>query len=575
MNSRRNSLTPRRSRGLRAAAAVAATALGIGLVACSPGNTTGGTGGAGGDRALIALVQEPGVLNHLFSAQSGSELIRAFVQEPMFLISDAGEYTPWLADSIPTLENGQISEGGTVVTFTIKENAAWSDGEPFTADDLAFTVAAIQDPASVIIADPEYAAIASTRVIDPKTLEVTFSQPVPSFLNLFQVVLPQHKFDSAQIEQSDPQVRLPLGTGPFVLDEWKAGDAITLSRNDNYWVDPELPKLDGVTIKITPDRESTMTAFAGGEYDSVFFFTGADFENLTKQEADGAPIVTSISDKPWYVEWLWLNHSDNGDLSTPHPVLGDPAIREAIDRGIDRQAIIDDVLGGFGSLTGSFLYAGVGSVESEPAAYDPKAAEKALDAAGWQPGADGIREKNGVRASLKFQTIAGDQVRELYQQLIQQNMADIGIEIKIENVPSNRLFDSREQGGLLASGNFDMSMTRDGYLPDPATWISQFTTASIPSESNPSGISASWWSNPEYDALAQAAAQEMDPALRNELLGKINTVFTEDRVALPLYAGINGMAWNSRITGVTTDSWYSAWTPESVAHWEVAGANNG
>lgn len=573
MNSKRLIRTSLRRRALRASAAVAAATLGLGMVACAPsGNSS--SGGSGGDRALIALVQEPGVLNYLFASQSGAELTRALVQEPMFMISETGEYEPWLADAIPTLDNGGISEDGKTVTFTIKEGVTWSDGEDFTAEDLAFTVAAVQDPASLIVAEPEYGAIESTKVVDPQTLEVSFVNPTPSFLNLFQVTLPAHKFDSPAIEESDPQVRLPLGTGPFVLEEWKSGDSITLDRNDDYWVDPGLPKLDGVTVKITPDRESTMTAFAGGEYDSVFFFTGADFENLTQQEADGAPITTSISQEPWFVEWLWLNHSESGDIGSPHPVLGDPAIREAIDRGIDRQAIVDEVLGGFGSLTGSFLYSGVGSVTSEPATFDPAEALEVLDAAGWVPGADGVREKDGVRASVKFQTIAGDHVRELYQQLIQQNLADIGIEVKIENVPSNRLFDSRDQGGLLASGDFDMAMSRDGYAPDPTTWISQFTTASIPSDDNPSGISASWWSNAEFDRLAQEASSEMDPEKRDAVLSEINSLFIGDRVAIPLYAGINGMAWNSRLTGVDTDSWYGAWTSKSVANWEVIGSDS-
>ena len=570
MNLRRPTRFLPSHRILGAAAAAAAVALGLGLTSCAP---SGGSSGSSGDRALIALVQEPGVLNHLFSTQSGSELTQALVQEPMFAISETGEYTPWLAADIPSLDNGLISEDGKTVTFTVKEHAAWSDGEPFTAEDLAFTVEAIQDPGSATFAEPEYEAIESVTVVDPQTLEVTFSRPTPSFLNLFQVTLPAHEFDSPAISPDDPQMRTPLGTGPFVITDWKSGDTITLDRNEQYWLDPDLPKLDGVTVKISPDRESTMNAFVGGDYDSVFFFTGADFENLTSQEQSGAPITTSVSEQPWYVEWLWLNHSDHGDVNTPHPVLGDPAVREAIDRAIDRQAIIDEVLGGFGSLTGSFVYSGVGAVESAPAAYDPGAAAAVLDAAGWVPGADGVREKDGVRASVKFQTIAGDHVRELYQQLIQQNLADVGIEVSIENVPSNRIFDSRDKGGLLATGDFDIAMSRDGYAPDPTTWISQFTTASIPSDENPASISTAFWSNAEYDDLAAEAATEMDPERRAELIGEINRVFTEHRVAIPLYAGVNGVAWNSRLTGVDTSSWFGAWTTQSTANWEVAGAN--
>lgn len=563
-----HSISRRTRRSFKAAAILAASALALGLAACAP---SGGTSGesSGGDRALIALVQEPGVLNRLFSSQSGSELSQALVQEPLFFITKDGEYEPWLAEEVPSLENGTISADGTVVTFKVKEGITWSDGEPFTAEDLAFTVEVIQNPESTTFADPEYAAIASTKVVDARTLEVTFSSPTPSFINLFQVTLPKHMFASSAVAVDDPQARLPLGTGPFVYTDWKSGDSISLDRNEHYWVDPELPKLDGVTVKIAPDREATLNGFANGEYDSVFFFTGADLLTLTQQEKDGAPIVTYIADEPWFVEWLWLNHSDHGDPATPHPVLGDPVIREAIDSGIDRQSIIDDVLGGFGSLTGSFIYSGVGAVQSDPTKFDPKGAMAALEAAGWKPGADGIREKDGVRASLKYQTIAGDHIRELYQQLIQQNLKEIGIELVIENVPSTRLFDSRDKGGLLANGEFDIAMSRAGYAPDPTDWVTQFTSSSIPSDANPNGVSTAFWSNPEFDALAAEASREMDPTKRAEILAKINDLFVSQSVAIPLYAGINGMAWSDRLTGIDTSSWYGGWSTKSTANWEV------
>src|SRR5690606_33601345 len=139
-------------------------------------------------------------------------------------------------------------------------------------------------------------------------------------------------------------------------------------------------------------------------------------------------------------------------------------------------------------LTGAFIYAGWAALDMPVTPYDPDKANEILDAAGWQRGSDGIREKDGVRASLRFQTIAGDQTRELYQQLIQQNMKDIGIELKIENVPSTTIFGSYQEGGLLARGNYDIVMSRDGYEVDPADWAAVFTSDSIPSEENPGGF---------------------------------------------------------------------------------------
>lgn len=555
----------RRGRGaVRSAVACLAAGM-LALTACTSGPEPGE--GGGGNRALIAYIQEAGGMNPLFHDQSGA-FLGAFAQEPLFIERADGEVEPFLAAEIPTAENGGVSKDGKTVTYKLRDDVTWSDGEPFTAHDLEFTFEAFNDPESAILVPSEYDLVKSVEAKDDQTAVVTMKAPNGTYLSLWKNVLAKHKFDSTAITKEHEQAQLPLGTGPFVFKEIKEGDRIVLDRNKNYWRDPKLPKLDGITLKVTPEAESAISGFIAGEYDTVFFVTTGDLPDLVKaQEEDGAPIKVATQKTRSHVEWLWLNHSNKGDRKAGHPVLSDPAIREAIDLGIDRQQIIDKALGGYGTLEGSAIYAGTYAVHKKPAPFDQAEAKKVLDAAGWKPGDDGVRTKDGVRASLKFQTISGDPVRSRYQQMIQQDLKKIGVEVKIENVPSNTMFGGYSDGGLLATGNFDMMMSRDGYYRDPVEWIDMFTCDSIPDKQNPDRITTSHWCDPSFDKRVAQAASTIDQKERAQLYRQLADQFAEERVALPLYSSTWGWTWNERLTGVSTDYFDGIW--RGTAQWQI------
>ena len=466
------------------------------------------------------------------------------------------------------MENGGISADFLTITYKIKPGILWSDGEPFTADDIVFTFDVYKDPNSTTQAPPAFSFIDTVTATDSLTVVVKMKSINPDYLTLWQSVLPKHKFSSTAVTQDNPLALIPMGTGPFVITEWKTGDQIVLDRNPNYR-DPQKPYLDGITIKITPDRDATIAGFLAGQFDYVFFLAGGDLASIKSAEAGGAPVFLDIGQGGMQAEYLWFNMSDNGDLSKPHPVLGDAAIREAIDYGIDRQGIVDNVLGGFGTLTGSFIYAGWAATNIAPTPYDPEHSKTVLDAAGWVPGSDGIRVKNGVRASLRFQTIAGDTTRELYQQVIQQNMKDIGIEFNIQNVPSNTLFGSYSEGGLIQVGNYDIVMSRDGFFLDPIEWVSYFITSWIPSAQSPDGWTYAHWSNPQFDQLAAEAAASLDTKVRQPLYNQIDTIFRENRLALPLYQAPRYNAWSTRLHGVTWDYFNPRHIFLSAADWYI------
>jgi len=559
---------PRRFGTVARAVAITAAVATVAACTATPEEPTAQRGGV----AVVALVGEPGLLNPFFSQEDAAAITSAFVIEPLFTLLGNGTYEADLAAEVPSFDNGGVSPDGLQVIYRIREGITWSDGEPFTTADLVFTIEAAQDSDGSAMAPPEYQSIVSTEVVDDYELVVQFEQPEPGFLGLFEHVQPAHAFESTAVALEDPLARIPLGTGPFVIEEFLSGDEIVLVANESYWKDPNLPLLDGVTVKITPDKQSALANFVNGDYDTLSFFTSGDFPVLEEAVADGAPLEISINrNTPGYVEYLWLNHSDNGDPVDRHPVIGDSAIREAIDLAIDRQSIVDDLLGGYATLTGSFLNSGFGSVDRETAPFDPDAARAALDAAGWQVGTDGVREKDGVRASLLFQTIAGDQDRVLHQQLIQQNLADVGIEATIENVDAGRIFGGLDEGGLLASGDFDILMSREGRYPDNAIWVRTFMSAGIPTEENGgSGFTYSHWRNAEFDAIADESMVTLDLEQRAALLAQLDEIFAAERVAIPVYATVLGLAWNDRLTGVESGFWEGIWNTAGTAHWAIA-----
>jgi peptide/nickel transport system substrate-binding protein len=521
-----------------------------------------------GGQAVIALIQEPGQMNPFFNIQSGSFLSTLAV-DPLFVPDAQGNYIPVLAAEVPTLENGGVSEDFLTITYKLRDGITWSDGEPFTADDVVFSFEIYKNPESTTALGTPYELIESVTAVDPLTVEVKMTAINPAYLTLWDSegpVQPKHMFESSAVTQEHALARLPLGTGPFVFTDWKTGDEITLVRNENYREEGQ-PYLDGVTIKITPEKETAIASFIAGEFDTIYFITTGDLPALTAAQEAGDGVVVQLQEGPSHVEWLWLNMSDQGDPSKPHPVLGDPAIREAMDHGIDRQTVIDEVLGGFGYQVGSFIYSGWAAVEIPAAVYDPELAKTVLDEAGWVPGGDGIREKEGVRASLRYQTIAGDQTRELYQQVVQQNLKDIGIELVIENVPSNTIFGSWEEGGIFMRGDYDILMSRAGYFVDPAQWATDFTTSQIPTEESPSGFNRVRYQSEAFDTAVEEAAQTLDQAVRAEAYKRAAEQFATDRPSIPLYSSAWGWTWSDRLKGVTTDYWEGRWP--SSAGWYV------
>ncbi|MGL4648584.1 MAG: ABC transporter substrate-binding protein, partial [Caldilineaceae bacterium] len=196
----------------------------------------------------------------------------------------------------------------------------------------------------------------------------------------------------------------------------------------------------------------------------------------------------------------------------PHPILSDLRVRQAIQAGIDKQTIVDALLYGNVKVGTTVVPTGPFACAQEPAAYDPAAAQALLEEAGWTAGADGIREKDGTRLSLKIQTTSGNKLREDTQQVLVEMMKAIGVEMVIENVPSDVLFAGWDSNGLRKKGNFDVILYTTGPGIDPDSHLfGNYHSASIPTAENEgSGSNFSRWNNAAADAAIDAGAAVSD-----------------------------------------------------------------
>ncbi|MEZ4674222.1 MAG: peptide ABC transporter substrate-binding protein [Caldilineaceae bacterium] len=488
--------------------------------------STADTATSEGEKQIIyALYQEPELLNPYIATQTAAGEALTFIIEGLLNVDPDGNRFPVLAKEVPSVDNGLVSEDGMMVTYNLKEGILWSDGEPFTCDDVLFTYEAVTNPESGAVSTTGYDQIASVECPDELTVVVTFNEFYAPFLSLFGSIMPRHATgDPADMVNWDYN-RMPTGTGPFKLVGWDSGDQIRLEANENYRDYPEKPLVDRVIIRIIESREVGKALITSGEIDILWDLTEAD----TPDFADNPSVIANITPGAG-TERLLINLADptldatDDPLNHPHPILGDLRVRQAIQFGIDKQLLVDELLFGATTVGVSELSIGWAKCDIAESVYDPEQAKALLDEAGFtDEDGDGVREchdcqyaEEGTPLRLKYQTTTGNQLREESQQLVIEMMKEIGVEFYIENVPSDELFGSWANNAFRKHGNFDILMytTSDGIDPQ-SQMFGYFHSSQIPLESNGgTGFNYSRWINATADAALEAAGATPDEAER-------------------------------------------------------------
>jgi peptide/nickel transport system substrate-binding protein len=522
-----------------------------------------GTGG----QVRLTLNQEPDTLNPYYSGLRATFTVTQTIFNGLLVVGETGEYEPELAAEVPTVQNGGVSADGLTITYKLRPNVKWADGQAFTADDVKFTYDAIMNPKNTISGKSVYGKIESLTARDPMTVELKLKEPYAAYRDFFSYpvgILPKHVLGSLETLDQAEFNRKPFGTGPYRVGEWQAANFIQLEANPNYFKGK--PKLDRVIVRIVPDKNTQLAQVRANETDVAVDLNETDATEVEKISGWKPFAIAGLTS-----DRLFLNLAEPGtaDGSKPHPVLGDKRVRQALEMSINKQQIVDRVLFGKTKVATSEYPVGWAAPGIEPSKYDVEGAKRLLDEAGWRPGADGIREKNGTRMKLSISSTSGNTLRENVEQLMQAGWKNVGVELEIKNATAAVLVGEWSENGLVQRGNFDIAYY--GFTPgvDPSGTISpRFHSSKIPHEGNQGeGDNGMRYKDPQVDQWIDDADRTLDQTRRKELYVNVMRKVAEDVPVIYLYNRANVEAVSQRVQGARSHPF--RWLTWNIHEWSV------
>lgn len=463
---------------------------------------------------VIGSLEEPGSLSALV------DLPHHFPQHvPQTLLFDS--LTQFLPDSTvgPKLATTwKTSADNLTYTFTLDPKAAFHDGQPVTAEDVKFTFEACLDPATNSSSEG-LETVKTIEAIDTQTVRVTLSEVTPTFLAQggARGIVPKHVLAGRDLA-SDAFNRNPVGSGPYKLNAYTPGESIVMEAVPDHY--RGAPKIGTVVFKIISDQNVILTQLRTGEL-SYGLVTPRDMATVGR--IDGVAVVEAPTPR-------FFDIVPNFDRA----YWKEQPVRAAVLGGIDRKSIVDKILQGHGKVIESNVdpasWAYSADVPGHP--YDPDASSAALDAAGWTRSGGDVRAKDGQR--LGFSVLINNYDRTLEQALLvaQQNLGDIGVELKVETVEPGVFGDRR------SAKDFDAlsRIWNPVYDPDQRALLKT---------GNFSG-----YSNPEIDTLVDEAMSSPDQAIRKPVYAEIQQILSKDVAHLFLYTENELHAIASSVTGL-------------------------
>ncbi len=454
-----------------------------------------------------------------------------------------------LAEEIPDIENGGISRDGMSVTWKLKKDVKWHDGQAFTADDVVFNWQYAADPATAATTTGSYKDV-TVEKIDPLTVRVRFEKPTPFWADPFVaangMIIPKHLFESYKGANSReaPQNLKPVGTGPYRFVDFQPGDLVKGERNPAYHV-PNRPHFDTLEMKGGGDAVSAARAvIQTGEYDFGWNMQVED-EILTRLENGGAARGRVVIVPSGAIEHIQLNSTDpwteiDGERSsakTRHPLLSDPAVRNALALLVDRASIEAHIYGRGGVATGNFINNPRRFVSKNTKwEFNTDRANELLEQAGWRRGPDGVRAKDGRQLKLVYQTSI-NAPRQKTQAIVKQACQKVGIDVELKSVTASVYFSS-DMANPDTSRKFytDVQMYNTNMgAPDPEMFMRQFLSWEIAAKANKwQGRNTTRWHSEAYDRNFRAADGELDPVKRAALFIAMNDMVVEERAVIPI-----------------------------------------
>ena len=474
-----------------------------------------------GGTLTFAVPQEPTSLVSFLDTKTDNRNVSAKVTEGLLRYDAKFSPQPLLATS------WQVSADGLKYTFRLRPGVKWHDGRDFTAEDVRYSVLTQkkQGPRGRIT----LANVERVDTPDPLTAVIVLSQPAPFLIKSLSSaelpIVPSHRYaDSDPL--GNPNLAAPVGTGPFVFEQWARGSHLVLRKNPNYWR-KGYPHLDRVIVKFVRDPAAISTAVETGEVDVAQGVGLADLERLA---ANPKLRVDESYDG-------FLNNASFLEFNVENPILANPKVRHAIAQAIDRNFIRDTIYYKRVEVVNSPVPRVLADYYDDSSfrdSFDPVAANRLLDQAG-QP-----KQANGQRFTLRLSYIPGADFKRTTDYL-RSALAKVGIKVEIVDgdLPT---FLKR----VYATRDFDINVNGLGRLFDPTVGVQRFYWGD--GVRHPLiWINAAHYDNPQVDALFGQAAVELDAGKRAAQFKQIQQIVGRDLPVLPLVTVPSIQVLNRRV----------------------------
>ncbi|MCJ7873664.1 ABC transporter substrate-binding protein [Phaeobacter sp. J2-8] len=521
--------------------------------------------------ATLTYWQAPSILNPYLSGSTKDIEAASLVLEPLASFDPEGNILPVLANRVPTLENGGVSEDLRTITWRLRDGVTWSDGTALTADDVAFTAAYCMDARTGCAQSNQFSGIESVELIDRMSVRFRFLQPTAypyrAFVGTNSPVLQKSQFAPCKGAKapSCTQNFRPRGTGPFVVRDYSSR-RIEFEANRNYR-EARKPAFETISLVGGGDAQSAATAvFETGKSDFAWNLQLApDVLDQMAEGGRGVPVVAFRA----LVERLMLNLTDpspklapdiRSTRDAPHPALTQRDVRRALSMAIDRELLTEIGYGVSGRSTCDLIPAPkvYASGTTDCLVQDIDGANRLLDAAGWIRGSDGVRTRNGVRLSILFQT-STNAVRQDFQALIREWWRQIGVETELRNIAPTVFFG----GGSNSEDTYlrfyaDVQMYSNVFAgADPEDYLNNFRCGSEPRPDNGwFGDNITRYCDPEFDKLLKELGRTGGLSERQEIIKRLdNMVSAGGHVSIPLVQRAEVAARSVTLGGVVANSY--------------------
>ncbi len=507
------------------------------------------------DELVVAMTQMPGTWNPIISSMLAKSLIANMTARPVTAYDADWKLVCLVCTELPTIENGKarvvdLADGKKGMEIDVElRDMRWGDGMPVSAKDVAFTLEVGKHPLSGVASSEGYKRIIKLDVKDDRRFTMTIDRVTFDYNSIGLQLLPAHIekpiFDASPAEYRnrtayDTQSTNPgLAFGPYRLTEIVPGSRVVLEPNPTWT--GQKPSFKRITVRIIENTAALEANLLSGSVDYVLGELGLSLDQaiaFEKRHKDKYNVVY----KP---ALIW----EHIDVNLDNKLLADRRVRQAMLLAIDRKAISEKLFEGKQPIA----HGGISELDPmfSPAArqygYDPAAARKLLDEAGFSTLRNNVRHNAaGEKLSIELGTTAGNRVRELVAQVIQSQLRQVGIEVRLKAETPRIFFDAMGKRTYSGLGMYAWVQRPEG-VPR-----SSLHSKEIPSADNGwSGQNYPGYANPEMDKVLDAAERELDVVKRRALFAEIQKLAADDLPSLPLFFRVDPFVIPKPLKGVT------------------------